>query len=176
MQVTYIRARSFDRTSSQHRLRGEIERYMKDEATPLRAQASKKAEVILDVLEDVEAKDQIERWNIRFYKIPLMKGEASALSRAAQRDGLRRDVPAFDPRNMRQRITNATHDLAGSASDLGDRFRSDSAAIEQRDDLFRFPRRIFDVVTGIQCGISPIGIAIVAHGPLYTPDRRSCAR
>ena len=78
-----------DRGGAQDGLNREIERDMEHEPAALRPETAEEPEIIGDVLENVQAKDQIERGRVRFEKVPEMKGEAAILARAAERDGLR---------------------------------------------------------------------------------------
>ena len=155
----------------EHRLRREVERDLEDLVHAPRADLLEEAEVVHDVLDDVEDEHQVERPGgplLRLVARDVDELEVQAVVRALQSvvDRHRRDVVSPELALARQARLQLHEDLAEPAADLAHGPRRQAVPLHEGLDVLGLPRRLLRMPVGDKFVVFGARVARFEHGSI----------
>ena len=148
-----------------HREREEFERDVEDGIVRPRLQGPEEAEAVLDMLDHVDAEQEVERdRGVLGEEVGEAELQARRLVSAAEPVRLRRDLVAREGR-AGHALPKPGEDAARAASDLAHALRKEPVSLEQRMDPRRLQRRVLLVPARVRCEVRAVAVAVADLHP-----------
>ena len=145
---------------AQHGLYAQIQRNMKYLQLALWSDCGQEAEIVFDVLENIEDQHQVEEDAFLLTDVPQFELESFVRSAPAHLQGLRRDVVSPESACVVHLLVQELEHFACATTDVADGLRPQPVLLHHPQDLVDLERGFIDVPARIVLQVFPVDVDI----------------